>query len=91
MFEKYFAQGPFEEEGEIFPMISLEDDLDEGEASSIPGVIPLLALKNTEHTQARLKPLQLPGGSMSSFAANYYRSNTDPHTPTPPVRYAYVD
>jgi len=47
MFKELFAQRPIDEEGEIFPMISAEDDLNDGEASSIPGVIPILALKNT--------------------------------------------
>ncbi len=47
MYRNLFAHRNFDDADDIFPMISLEDDLLDNGEDALPGHLPLLALKNT--------------------------------------------
>ncbi|GAB5551555.1 MAG: endopeptidase La [Saprospiraceae bacterium] len=47
MFKQLLANPPFEDTEEVFPLISIEDDLEGKEGKALPDTLPLLALKNT--------------------------------------------
>lgn len=49
MFDDWFLPNSFDEDGDFMPLISLEDDDDDDEQTGrvYPGILPILALKNT--------------------------------------------